>query len=132
MVLRVGFYIELNPDNPGIFKGSIRDAVGDLPGDNEEDLIAYLENGIRLVDIMEAEPDVIAGDQYISGSSSVLTDGEWIWRADLTYYLRRYHLHLDEEFLNHARGRSYKVQSVPKERVVAIAREVAGQVLGMS
>ena len=108
MTKMVGFYTELDPHD-ALYTGSILDAFRNVPADNEEQVVAYLEAGVALIDIMEACHDVITGDRYIVGCSSVFTDGLWIWRKDLPYYVRRYHLELDAEFLNQAAGNGYLV-----------------------
>ncbi|MDT7725937.1 MAG: hypothetical protein QOI21_2513 [Actinomycetota bacterium] len=132
VILRVGFFAELKAEASPYFEGSIYDAVGAAPGQNERELIAYLEGGVRLIDIMEAESDVISGNGYISGSSSILTDGKWVWRADLAYYVQNYHLRLDNEFTRHVSELSYAVPTVSRENAISIAIDVAANVLGMN
>lgn len=131
MVSRVGFYAELGPGKPGLYHGSIRDAIADEPCSDELELISYLEQGVPLIDIMEAGQDVVSHDGYIAGCSSVLSDGEWIWRLDLPYYLSRYHLRLDPEFLEHVRGVKYEVPVLSQDETISLAREVVFNVLGM-
>ncbi|MFE4972104.1 hypothetical protein ACFRAR_08290 [Kitasatospora sp. NPDC056651] len=131
VVRRVGFYSELDPAKPDLYQGSIRDAMGAEPYSDESELIGYLERGIELLDIMEACQDVISQDQYIEGCSSVLSDGSWIWRLDLPYYLKRYHLRLDPEFVEHVRAGKYEVPVLPQDELVSLAQEVVFNVLGM-
>ncbi|MER5642414.1 hypothetical protein ABT095_36435 [Kitasatospora sp. NPDC002227] len=130
-VSRVGFYAELEPDRPGLYSGSIHDAISDEPYPDEADLVGYLGRGISLVDIMESGPDVISNDEYIAGCSSVMSDGSWIWRLDLPYYLSRYHLRLDPEFVAHVRASKYEIPVLSQEEVIPLAREVVFNVLGM-
>jgi hypothetical protein len=131
VVSRVGFYAELEPGKPDLYHGSIRDAIADQPSPDEQELISYLERGIPLIDIMEAGQDVISGDGYIAGCSSLLSDGTWIWRLDLPYYLSRYHLRLDSEFVEHVRSTHYEAPSLSQTEVISLAREVVFNVLGM-
>ncbi len=42
--------------------------------------------------------------------SSVLTDGTWLWPGVLVYYLARYHLRLEPEFVDHARARNWTIR----------------------
>jgi hypothetical protein len=83
--------------------GSLRTATAAEPGNFEELLATYLEQGSVLVaangpwydDAMDASSmGVVAPD--------VLTDGDWIWQKGLAYYLRRYHLRLSRDFVGHA------------------------------
>ena len=128
----VGLFAELNPVRPEIFQRSIRDSIQSDAGPSERALIEYLNSGIPLIDIMEATPDVISGDRYVSGGSSILTDGEWIWRRDLQYYVDRYHLALDEEFMNHVRRAEFRIVEPQRDRLIELARKVARDILDMA
>ncbi|MFJ3422000.1 hypothetical protein ACIPN8_37310 [Streptomyces sp. NPDC086082] len=56
----LGFYDELD-NRPGRPNGSIRDAVRPVGEPDEADLVAYLDTGHVLIDVMEAGHDVITG-----------------------------------------------------------------------
>ena len=131
LVRPVGFYSELDERNPSLYVGSIADAIRDSASANEAEIVRYLESGITLIDIMEAGKDVISGDEYVTGCSSVLTDGTWIWRLDLPYYVNRYHLSLDSDFLDHLAKLGYVMPQLEREQVIPIARDVIFNVLGM-
>lgn len=131
-ISHVGFYRELGPGRPGLYHGSIYDAISEEPILDELKLIDYLHQGVPLIDIMEAGQDVISHDKYIAGCSSILSDGSWIWRLDLPYYLGRYHLHLDSKFLEHVKGMQYRVPVLAKGQISSLAQNVAFNVLGMS
>ncbi len=45
--------------------------------------------------------DVLDESKGVIGSLEILTDGEWIWPSDLSYYLQNYHIKLDERFIDH-------------------------------
>ncbi|MFF9458669.1 hypothetical protein [Streptomyces flaveolus] len=37
----------------------------------------------------------------------MLTDGQWLWYSDLAHYVERYHVTLDERFIQHARNQHW-------------------------
>ncbi|MEE1930954.1 hypothetical protein V1J52_22710 [Streptomyces sp. TRM 70351] len=69
--------------------------------------------------------DVLGSGRYVIGGDSIVTDGEWVWRRDLGFYVRRYHVRLPEEFLNRVRSFGYTVPLVDDERLKEITFEVA-------
>jgi hypothetical protein len=131
-MLTVGMFADLEPARPQAFHGSIQDAVRAEAGPDERNLIEYLKGGISLIDIMEATKDVISGDEYVTGGSSLLTDGTWVWREDLRYYVDRYHLELDPAFVQHAAESGFRIPPVERDQVIAIARKSARDIYNMS
>jgi hypothetical protein len=127
----VGFYKELGIREEVADSRSIQDVVSGEPLGDEGQVVGYLSSGVPVLDIMEGVNDVISRDFYVAAGSSILTDGVWVWRVDLPYYVGRYHLRLDEGFLSHVRDASYVVPQVSKMNLISIAREVASDVLGM-
>jgi hypothetical protein len=55
-------------------------------------------------------------DGVVIGPPHALTDGTYVWPADLPYYLRRYHLRLPTAALIHIQRQEYRV---PAEVAVA-------------
>lgn len=131
MVKLLGFYSELDAGNPMVYADSMKAALGESPSLHEEEISSYLENGIVLIDMMEACLDVMSEDRYIPGGSSVLTDGEWVWRLDLPHYVRRYHLRLDSAFIDHVSGLDFVIPKLSKTEIISVARYVAFEVLRM-
>ncbi|BDI29296.1 hypothetical protein CCAX7_13470 [Capsulimonas corticalis] len=68
---------------------------------NEIDIVNYLENGIPLIVCPGPASDLIEPKNGIIGTRHILTDGVWMWRSDLQYYVRKYHLVLPAEFIQH-------------------------------
>lgn len=65
----LGFYDE--PDHrAGRPAGSIRDAVQPVGEPDEAELVAYLDAGHVLIDVMEAGRDVITGSSRSSNTSA--------------------------------------------------------------
>lgn len=68
--------------------------------------------------------DILGSDERILGGDNIVTDGEWVWRADLAFYLTHYHLALPEEFLRKARENQYTVPDVGRDQLRQIDEEV--------
>jgi hypothetical protein len=108
-----GFYDELD-DRPGQPSGSIRDAVRSVGEPDEAHLVAYLDVGHVLIDVMEAGHDVITGSphRHSPGCSSLVTDGTWLWRQDFPHYLETHHVSLPGAFLEHVRSLNHQMPTI--------------------
>ncbi|UGY92836.1 hypothetical protein [Streptomyces gobiensis] len=120
-----GFYQEFWEDKVGTSAGSIKDFLQADPIPDEEDVRRYLDEGYELWSIMGAVGDVLGSEKRLLGGDSIFTDGEWVWRGDLWFYLTRYHVQLPEDFLSRIRGFSYSMPPVEKGRLDSLASEVA-------
>jgi hypothetical protein len=81
---------------------SIHSAKGTI-GEEEADAVAnYLDSGVSIFDAMEANVDPFDPKESIAGGPSLISDGEWIWRRDLSYFVRRYRVGLPSEFIKFA------------------------------
>ena len=60
MVELVGFFSELDTTNPDAYRESIVESLDMMPVGERELVASYLRNGVPLVDITEAVPDVVA------------------------------------------------------------------------
>ncbi|MFG2312359.1 hypothetical protein ACGFS9_27375 [Streptomyces sp. NPDC048566] len=129
MIRTVGFFAEL-PSSWGFpIEGHMRDHVNGVAAADEEKIVAYLRAGAGVWSEMSAGPDVLDFEApELSGIGSLFTDGRWLWRQDLAYYLAKYHLSLDPDFIQHVRNSDYRVPAVPEERL----REIFTEDLRMS
>lgn len=128
----LGLFRELEPQRHSIFKNSIVDAIRELPGQRDDEVASYLDSGIPLIDIMESTTDVIGRDARISGGSSILTDGTWVWRQDLSFYVKKYHLELDRDFVEHAMKMNFAIPERDHSSLLALADIASREVLDMS
>ncbi|MEV4725483.1 hypothetical protein [Micromonospora humida] len=119
----VGFFRELGPDPAEVYAESIRAHLGPSPLPDVEDVVRYLRDGHGLIDVMGAEVDVLGSDRHLVGGASVMTDGEWLWRDDLRFYVTTYHVRLPEDFLATIRRNSYHVPELPVEDLRAAGKE---------
>ena len=94
----VGYYREL----PNVKRND--DSILDFIRKGDPSLIkricSYLESGVPLIVIPEICKDVIHPEKGTSGVSSEYTDGKWLWRGDLQYYVKNYNLKLPDEFID--------------------------------
>ncbi|NED11579.1 hypothetical protein [Streptomyces sp. SID9124] len=124
MIKRAGFYREIGgqattaDDAP-----SLRDAVQASGPQDEDRILAYLESALEIYTTMGAERDALAGDEWITGAGSLVTDGTWLWPTDLVHYVRRHHVALPQEFLDHIRANDYTVPAVPDEQALYVFQE---------
>jgi hypothetical protein len=80
---------------------SIRWTVRARAADEDAGLVNYLNSGTVLRDRLGTVPDVLGAEGTHVGELQVLTDGRWVWRSDLAYYVRWYHVLLEPRFRAH-------------------------------
>lgn len=64
--------------------------------------------------------------------SVIRTDGEWFWRGDLGYYLRKYHVQLPDEFVSHMAAGDWVVPELGSEAMVEVGEVLWTQLGGPS
>ena len=100
---RLGFVREMEPRR-GLDLPPVAALAGRLEPKDIPWVLAYLEHGTDVFDVMEATRDPEEpGGRLIPGGSSLVTDGEWVWRKDLPNFIRAHRIVLPEEFLSQAR-----------------------------
>ncbi|WP_329264511.1 hypothetical protein OG223_50995 [Streptomyces sp. NBC_01478] len=114
----LGFYDELD-NRAGQPNGSVRDAVRPVGEPDEAELVAYLDGGHVLLDVMESGHDVITGTshRHSPGCSSLVTDGTWLWRRDFPHYVETHHVSLPDAFVEHVRGLRHRMPAVTVEEL---------------
>lgn len=112
---RVGFYRELaggSPTDPSIFDAP----RGEHP--DREALLEYLQFGELHVGCPGVVRDVYDPSGPPVAAAHELTDGMWVWPVAIAYYVLKYGLLLDEDFVAHARSRGW----TPARRDASAAR----------
>jgi hypothetical protein len=115
----VGFFRELRhglPDGP-----SLREAMRDESDPFEAPVIAYLRGAATLVTTGRMAQDVLAHVSDIAPLAT-LTDGEWMWPADLAYYVETYHVRLPAEFLEHAAAHGWQAPKLTSHQLTEAAK----------
>lgn len=120
IVRTAGMFVELgqtrHPDPPQ----SIADHIGAEPLEDADLVTRYLTKGHLLIDMMDVERDVLDPEQEVLSGSSIMTDGEWLWRRDLAYYVRRHHVLLPRDLLATIRERRYTVPPLDETQLIAL------------
>jgi len=101
----VGFWKEEYPSAIGVPR-LLEEARFDWDSAELVSLCSYVENGAILI----ASPGVrrsIVDAREIAGSTSIRTDGFWIWPDTLSYYLRKARPPLPTDFRERARSFGY-------------------------
>lgn len=129
MMQFVGFYRQLEPQGPPAYSEDILEVLEAPASYPVSDVVAYLRAGHPVLDVSESCRDVVDGESRIRGGSSVLSDGEWVWRWDLGHYVEKYTVDLPAAFLARLSENGYRVPEVPRELLVDISLAV-NEVLG--
>ena len=104
---KVGFFKELGLS--GKHGPSLKDYISDTPHTYEKKIVHYLQNGHALIGSPGVTRDVLSHHPNPIGDPSLITDGVWLWRADLEYYVRAYHCQLPEAFIQHMQAQNWQV-----------------------
>ncbi|CAL9496646.1 hypothetical protein [Streptomyces sp. enrichment culture] len=130
-VRAVGFFDELSPGWGFPTDGAIKDAVRSSADADEHRLVEYLRRGSGIWSEMGAQADVLdPGGPVLVSAGSLLTDGVWLWRDDLAYYVAKYHPVLPSDFVARARELDYRPPEVPESRLVEILTRDLGIPMG--
>lgn len=119
---------ELWPPTFGTPRGSLRDFLGDFPYEDEKEIIRYLQNGHDLFNIMGSSDDALGSGEAILGGDSIYSDGEWVWRGDLWFYVRKHHVILPAEFVDRVRKLGHSVPDKDIPRLMEIAQEIRARI----
>ena len=119
-VRTAGMFVELGQSRHPDPALSIADHVGAEALEDADLVTGYLDRGYLLIDMMDVERDVLDPGQELLNGSSIRTDGDWLWRQDLAYYVRRHHVALPPELLATIRERQYTVPPVDEARLIAL------------
>ncbi len=122
MLRRVGFFRELRhglPDGPSIHAACRRKLWPDYQLAAE-----YLRSGSTVVTAGVLTDDIIDPKNTQIAPLAVLSDGVWVWPADLAHYVERYQCELPVEFLEHMRRAGWVPPVLAHGELVRIGREL--------
>ena len=121
---RVGFFRELRHGDP---QGpSLRETQGALSAEKCEAAAHYLEVAPTLAATPGYVGDVLDPSNTMIGSPDLKTDGDWMWPADLAYYVRRYQVALPESFLLHMQSMNWDPPALSRRRLHELTEAVLG------
>ena len=87
----------------------------DAPSDGKGTLYVINSQMCSLDSLHSVRVFASSPEKGVIGSPDDITDGTWIWPADLVYYVENYDLQLDEEFIKHMAKQSW---SVPEDLII--------------
>ncbi|MGW7358636.1 hypothetical protein ACWGI0_18905 [Streptomyces sp. NPDC054802] len=99
-----------------------------MPYEDAGGIIGYLLAGHDIFSVMGSSDDVLGTGKSILGGDSLFSDGEWVWRGDLWFYVQVHNLKLPEEFLGRIRGNAYQIPPEDEPSLLAIAQYVHGRI----
>lgn len=104
---RVGNFQELGyDDDPSAPR--LVDARGKRPAANKAEVVGYLRSGKALVVSPGVDQDVF-DDRKRADTSSILTDGMFMWQKQVAYYVEQYDVELPAEFEAHMRANRWQI-----------------------
>ncbi|MFD9270054.1 hypothetical protein ACFWB1_21130 [Streptomyces goshikiensis] len=122
----LGFHREFWSGGSGPAYDNISDFVQDSAEPDEPEIIEYLDSGYEILSFMGSVKDVLGSGERILGGDNIFTDGEWVWRGDLSFYVMTYHLSIPIDFLEQIRERKYLMPDVSRDQRLAVYNEVRG------
>jgi hypothetical protein len=111
-LIRTGFFRDMAHGRAS--DPSLSDTRSDEPGPHQDAIAAYLAAGHVLIATPGLVKDVLkdARDSATPiGPPHYLTDGRYVWPADVVYYVRTYNLRLPVAFVEHAMARGFVMPS---------------------
>lgn len=124
----VGFFRELSGCEPAF--PSIYDSVRPSAHPDAARIVAYLKAGVGLTGVGCYVGDVLNPEARFAVSPGLVTDGVWIWRADLPHYVATYHLELPGEFLDHMRQNRWVVPALSEAEELRLSQRLYGEMGG--
>ncbi|MEU4931843.1 hypothetical protein AB0G54_35970 [Streptomyces yokosukanensis] len=115
-----GFFQELWPPVFGTPVGSIRRFLAPTPCGDESGIVECRRSGHEIIGLMGVAVDVLDPEQGFLSGDSLLTGGEWLWRADLWRYVHLHHVLPPDEFLNKIKVHDYVVPEVEQSRLLEV------------
>lgn len=78
---------------------SLKDYTSDQPQEYEEDIARYLESAPVFSGVGKAVGDVLDPNAAAVLFPGSLTDGYYVWPAELAYYVRKYHVRVPQQLI---------------------------------
>ncbi|MGY5034892.1 hypothetical protein ACWC9U_29395 [Streptomyces sp. 900116325] len=66
----------------------------------------YLRSGTTVAATASPVHDILRPGREPNDGLHLLSDGQWFWYSDLALYVERYHVTLDERFVQHAQAQN--------------------------
>ncbi|MGQ4713851.1 hypothetical protein ACUN22_09210 [Streptomyces anulatus] len=119
-----GFFKEFWPPSFGTPIDSVHDFTSSEPYEDSKGIAKYLLSGHDLFSVMGSSEDILGSDETVLGGDSIFGDGDWVWRGDLCFYMRKYSVRLPDTFLAHVREKQYLVPAEKATELRNLAQKV--------
>lgn len=73
----------------------------------KEAICKYLRSGVVMVACGGVVGDVLSKRGELAGCPDMITDGTWFWPGDFPYYVEKYDLQVEAEFMMHMKLNNY-------------------------
>jgi hypothetical protein len=70
---------------------------------------------------MGAPEDKLGPGRQILGGDSLYTDGKWLWRGDLYFYVESHYVALPDEFVAYIRSHTYSIPHVERAQLLEVS-----------
>ncbi|MGW1201216.1 hypothetical protein [Streptomyces cyaneofuscatus] len=118
----IGFFREMEPESSlELFRESIQGKVREQAAYPKAEVQRYLESGHPIFDIMETTLDVVTGSFRVPGGSSLVSDGRFVWRADLSAYVEKYNIDLPPHFISFAIENGFSVPPASLQNLLSVS-----------
>ncbi|WP_136467458.1 hypothetical protein [Flagellimonas onchidii] len=92
----------------------------------KNEILKYLKTGETIAVTMNIIKSLYNGDDNIIGGVVYFTDGNWIWTNYLIYYLEKYNIEINNEFVDYVLGKKSNEQkdNLNKQKAIKYLKEM--------
>ena len=108
---RYGFFKELDHGDSNSESLKSLCETGKYDDLEKSRIVQYLESGQVFIGCPGTVNDVLAKTDIVIGSPNILTDGEWAWPADLSYYVATYNIPVPIAMIESMRENNWSIQT---------------------
>lgn len=91
--------------------------------EDKKEILKYMKKSEYLSILLDCTKCIFTGEN-IEHFETHLTDGNWIWSADIVYYIEKYNYILPLKFLSDIRQNNYKTHKLADEIYIDIHEKV--------
>ena len=92
----------------------------DKLNNNPKVLIKYLEKSEPLSVVLDSTKCVISNAEIENHYETLVTDGIWIWSADLLHYTKNYNFKFPGDFLDYLESINYETSTLSREEMAEL------------
>ena len=85
--------------------------ISKKPHPDKKKILEYLKNGTRLAHVKYTERDILGSGKPLPCCRDAITDGVWVWKASVVYWIKKYNLMLPDEFIQYMKDQNWTVPS---------------------